>query len=430
LEQMVVPTLQVPSALEMMCPRVRGGAVGSISRRQFVTGTAGLAVLAGATSRRLGWIAQAADTGVSPALVWREIAHIETSTPGYRWPSLMRVDGLLSSPRAKWYMWASQHGDEEHGDTPVALWTAADPAGPWSLTPQVVLDGMASVGTPTPNYVVSHFAAPDIGWDSTGKRFIANPHSIRTNGYAEQDSFLIESPDGVTWHWLDNDNSPRLICGGDNSPDAFHTGYGRLLKTLDGRLVTAGARYWWLYSARRYANATGKGGAAGDRVVYRPWLASSTSLSAYPWIKQPTLAFDTVPEGSVLDGVPEGGVIRYHDIFEIGTFAQAAGQYWAVYGSAVDKGYPGGDLVRVGGASSPTTLDAAQQAPVARIPNSQQTTLTWARPSGGNVYHDASTGKLYLTTADAVQQVPNTSSGSSQSLAPTVITIYEAVSAP
>jgi hypothetical protein len=177
-----------------------------------------------------------------------------------------------------------------------------------------VFNGPPSPGFPS-NYQQSHFSSGDIVWDAARSRLVCSPHSLRLgphhNGEPSQDSFLIESADGVSWTFLDGDNAPRLLCGNTGDIDSVHTGYGRLLRDLDGFITTYQGRYWWIYRAQRHDAGANKA------TYYVPALASTPSLATYPWTKH-GIAFHTPWQDTGLFGV--------------GSFVRAASRHSVYYG--------------------------------------------------------------------------------------------------
>jgi hypothetical protein len=108
-----------------------------------------------------------------------------------------------------------------------------------------------------------------------------------------------------------------LLCGIAGTDDSVHTGYGRLLRDLDGNLVKYQNRYWWLYRGQRHD--------AGDTTMYyRPLLASTPTLSSRPWRKDGRAFTPLAPTAT--------------GIFTVGSFVSAADKRWAYYAESEDVG--------------------------------------------------------------------------------------------
>jgi hypothetical protein len=266
-------------------------------RETLVMGAKGTAALAG-----LSWLsaatAWAQDDGTFPRFVFEPVS----TSPLVVHNSTQRIEAILMHPSLlplrsltgrsdlpEWMLWAWHHDtDQAH----FHAWSAPTIEGPYTALPDLL---RPSSGFPA-GYQQNHFSSGDVVWDPVGGRLIASPHSQLTSiasGNAEvcQNSFLAQSTDGTTWTWLDADNSPRLVCGPAGSIDSVHTGYGRLLRDLDGILTTNAGRYWWMYRAQRHD--------AGSSVTfYTPALASNASLSGL-W-QSGVKAFDTATQNTGL----------------------------------------------------------------------------------------------------------------------------------
>lgn len=337
-----------------------------------------LGLMAGATALPLsaalpGGTATATDNNVNPRFVWEPVAGnpvVQTTGTGpgsvRMFPTLLPVGHLLPNALDAWYLWAWHHDSYPR----LHLWTAPRPEGPY--TERSVFAGPPSPGYPS-NYQQSHFSSGDIVWDAARQRLVCSPHSVRVephhNGEPCQDSFLMESADGLTWRFLDGDNAPRLLCGPTGSIDSVHTGYGRLLRDLDGFLTTYQGRYWWIYRAQRHDAG------ANQPTYYVPALASTPSLSAYPWTKHGK-AFDMAQQSTGL--------------FGIGSFVRAASKHSVYYaeGSAVLA--PTMQYLNISGG-----LDFAWTGPgyPIPIPNASATLVTGG---GANLIRDPATGVQYL----------------------------------
>jgi hypothetical protein len=265
----------------------------------------------------------AADDGATPRNSWQptpgKIAET-AARPGFSalmpdpqavrmFPSMLPVGHLTGDPDPanRWMLYAWQHDS----GAKLYIWRAPSPEGPWAPHP------MSPRPAPTPfpaGYTASHFSSGDIVWDPIGERLVGTPHSKKG---VEQPSFLIQSTDGVNWTWLDGDNAVRLPT--EPGPlDVNHTGYGRLLRDLDGHLVKfrdpatpsdPTTYYWWVY--KEQSGCTANPGCS----TKTPMLAKTPSLNAYPWIKW----------GPAHDLV--GGNVHFHEA----SFLKADGRIWLEY---------------------------------------------------------------------------------------------------
>lgn len=361
------------------------------SRRQLLTAT-GLGII----GLRLGTdvsSASATDDGVYPRYGWIPVASFETpGPPALMWPTLLPAGALTpSSALDYWYLWLWSHGDAVDPTTRLVLYTAPTPEGPYTNR-GAVLSGM-----PTParaGYNSQHLSAGDVVWDAVGSRYIASPHSIRTSydsstlGETPQDSFLIQSTNGRAWTWLDGNNSPRLVCGSPGTPDEVHTGYGRLLRDLDGHLYRLSGKYWWLYRAQRHDPAfADEPTQVNAPTLYRPWLASTPGLSSYPWTKESTQAFQPAT--------------TLASLFATGSFIRAASNCYASYCDGGPLGYPSAMAnLLVGPAASPADLATSPQVPIALVPDASTGSVASAATStGANLIRHPGTGVQYLVTS-------------------------------
>ncbi|MBA2609159.1 MAG: twin-arginine translocation signal domain-containing protein [Actinobacteria bacterium] len=264
-----------------------------MDRRDFLrtTGVAGAALTTGfgrsLLSPRLGGVTPAEQTGAMPT-IWKPTAlgpaMSHTTIPSD--PNTLRGHTTLMFVRDKlgnaaidnWYLWQWTHDTSR-----TYLYSAPKATGPFTAR------GFGNAPTPYPaNYLVNHFSSGDIVWEPERRVFISSPHGVRLppvpgNAEVSQDSFLTSSPDGLNWSWLDGDSRPRLICGPPKSVDSVHTGYGRLLRDLDGHIATQASQYWWIYRAQRndggnpihaihpFVDAVG--------TTYTPMLASTDDLT-------------------------------------------------------------------------------------------------------------------------------------------------------
>jgi hypothetical protein len=338
--------------------------------------------------------AEAVDNNVNPRIVWEPVEGnpvVQTTGTGpgpvRMFPTLLPMGHLIPNAIDAWYLWVWHHDTFPQ----LHLYTAPDAAGPY--TERNVYTGPPSPGFPS-NYQQSHFSSGDIVWDAARRRLICSVHSLRigrrsANGESCQDSFLIESADGLTWSFLDGDNSPRLLCGEPKSIDSVHTGYGRLLRDLDGFLTTYNGRYWWIYRAQRHD--------AGDNAptFYVPALASTPSLATYPWVKHGK-AFDMAQASTGL--------------FGIGSFVRAARKHSVYYAEGSALLAPSTQYLNTSGG-----LDFAWTGPghPVPIPNASETLVAGG---GANLIRDPVDGVQYL-----VQDALDLVSGGSQ------IRIYRSV---
>jgi hypothetical protein len=276
--------------------------------RRTLLKSAGMSALVVATGRMTG--TAGATDGQTPRLQWEPvgtapIATIASSNPHEAellHPTLLPLRSLTGrSTDPAWMLWAWHH-DTNNVDPHLHAWTASNVEGAFSALPEIPRPAGDYVDDPAGHaYTFGHFSSGDFGWDPDGQRLISTPHSVskyRPSGLAEtpQDSFMMESTDGVNWQWLDNDASARLRCGGIQDLDSNHTGYGRLLRDLDGRLQKVGGQYWWIYRGGHHSSA----GAENEISFCTPLLASATAIGG-PWIKRGK-AFDTPYENTTLLG--------------------------------------------------------------------------------------------------------------------------------
>jgi hypothetical protein len=337
-----------------------------LSRREALAVLAGVPLAAALPAR-------ATDDNVNVRFVWEPVdGNPVVRSPGTgpgavrMFPTLLPVGHLIPGALDAWYLWAWHHDSfpELH------LWTAPRPEGPY--TSRSVFHGPPAPGYPA-NYQQSHFSSGDIVWDPVGRRLVGSPHSLRLNssgnGEASQDSFLMQSTDGLTWTWLDGVNAPRLLCGPVGSIDSVHTGYGRLLRDLEGFLTTYQGRYWWLYRAQRHDAGANKS------TYYTPALASSPSLAAYPWTKH---------------GQAFGTAQAETGLFGIGSFVRAASRHSVYYGEGSAVLVPTAQYLNTSKA-----LDFAFTGPghPVPIPNASGTVATGG---GANVVRDPVTRVQYL----------------------------------
>lgn len=351
-----------------------------MDRRAFLALT-GLTAAGATASTLIGPTAAAVDDGKQPGLVWLPTklspaltVPLNTKDPASirGFPTMLPAGALLGENAIDaWYLWLWTH------DTPfVHLYTAPSPTGPFTARGQ----SAPPAGMPE-GYQTGHFSSGDVVWDPTGRRFICSPHSAATaqlagNSTIAQDSFLTTSTDGVHWTWLDGDNRPRLTCGPPGSIDSVHTGYGRLLRDLDGHITTHQDRYWWLYRAQRRD-------AGAPTYTYTPYLASAASLAD---------DFTTKRKAYNSNGLNLG-------LFDVGSFIRAGGAHHVFQTQSV---LPGNDLpipsLPYYNRTSPNNLDF--------LPVSVPVPLVVPGPgavlqSGTNVIRDPATRAVYLVTCAA-----------------------------
>jgi hypothetical protein len=281
----------------------------ALDRRQLLKAVGAGVVLSGIGSRLVGSDAAARTDGQTPRLQWVPVGNgpIASIASGNEHeaellhPTLLplrSLTGSASSPR--WMLWAWHH-DTNPVNPHFHAWTAESiEAGPFAAAPPIprpVGDYVAAPGV-NRNYSFGHFSSGDIVWDAAGGRLVSTPHSVATSRPASlaetpQDSFMMESADGLTWSWLDGSPVARLSCGGVSDLDSNHTGYGRLLRDLDGQAQQLGGRYWWIYRGGHHQTSS--------QISYcTPLLASAPSIGG-PWTKAGK-AFDTAYDDATLLG--------------------------------------------------------------------------------------------------------------------------------
>jgi hypothetical protein len=280
-----------------------------LTRRQLLAAS-GLGVVASAVGARLvGSDAMANTDGQTPRLQWvpvgsGPIATIASSNEHEAellHPTLLPVRALTGSATAPtWMLWAWHH-DTNNIDPHFHAWSTDDiEGGAFTAAPPIPRpdgDYVAAAGI-NRTYSWGHFSSGDIVWDAAGGRLVSTPHSVATSrpstlAETPQDSFMMQSTDGLTWTWLDGSPVARLSCGGVGDLDSNHTGYGRLLRDLDGQAQQVGGRYWWIYRGGHHLTSS--------EISYcTPLLASATYLGG-PWTKVGK-AFDTAYEDATLLG--------------------------------------------------------------------------------------------------------------------------------
>lgn len=277
-----------------------------ISRRTLLRG-AGTSAAVLAVGGRLA-LSRAATDGQTPRLQWvpvstAPIASIASSNvheAELLHPTLLPLRWLTGSATApEWVVWAWHH-DTNNVNPHLHAWTASNVEGSFTAAPPIPRP--AGDYQPNPvtghSYSFGHFSSGDIVWDAEGGRLISTPHSVSTyrpSSLAEtpQDSFMMESTDGFTWTWLDGDATARLMCGDSNALDSNHTGYGRLLRDLNGTLQRLGGQYWWIYRGGHHPKSS-------TLSLCTPLLASSSSIGG-PWVKRGK-AYDTAFVNTTLLG--------------------------------------------------------------------------------------------------------------------------------
>lgn len=273
------------------------------SRRTLLK-SAGFSALAVASGRMSG--TAGATDGQTPRLVWEPVgtAPIATIASSHAteaellFPSLLPLRALTGrSTDPAWMLWAWHH-DTMTSNPHFHAWSAQDVEGAFTQLPPIARPSGDYVSSDTTDpYTFGHFSSGDIVWDTVGQRLVSTPHSVhwtRPAGLAEtpQDSFMMESTDGITWQWLGGDASPRITCGDITAADSNHTGYGRLLRDLDGRAQRVNGEYWWVYRGGHHAT--------NAQMYCTPLLASATDLGG-PWTKRGK-AFDTAYQDTTLLG--------------------------------------------------------------------------------------------------------------------------------
>jgi hypothetical protein len=383
----------------------KGVFVTTYSRRQALQ-VLGLATLSVPLVRALP--ARATDDGQSIQTAWRLVGtqpivaaprvtsigggtDVESQFEEHTVLPMRALTGNASDPA--WVLWAWHH--DSVSPPHFHAWTAPAITGPWDTAPRTINRPTTDVvydaaGITASGYDQNHFSCGDIAWDPLGRRFVSTPHFVRRsvdplNNEPCQDSFLMESTDGFTWSWLGGWNQPRLVCGPPaNSADSVHTGYGRLLRDLDGTLAQNGGKYWWIYRAQRNdRNLFGQprpknpqtGQPIGAGTLYRPALASATSLDQQTWSKDGTLfTTSTANTGQ----------------FAMSSFVQANGtpSLYYVMGNLV--GPPSVDMFTT---STDGTTNLAVPGTV--VPFAGPDTATSFITSGASIIRDPDTHQLY-----------------------------------
>ena len=283
--------------------------------RVFVIAAA-LSLLVGAVPSAVGMsitetvAATTAENVPDPSTGWLPVDYVPHAlpvhTPGERpgeaqFPTILRVDNLPLTERvydARFYLWSWTHGMSprtlENGGR-MRLATADSLEGPWTdrgwLTPK---EGMAPVG-----WNVASWTAGDVVWSPKHRKFFSTPKSGRGRGaeaqlgsHCDDDSFLMESVDGVNWA-LSPVQQPILTCG--SGYDDMDHGYGRLLRVAG----PAGAERWiWMFrgnEARTPEQYITYSIAMADD-IYGPWTKAADNPVFDPKMR------GVLENGSTLDG--------------------------------------------------------------------------------------------------------------------------------
>jgi hypothetical protein len=277
--------------------------VSPFSRRTLLK-SAGLSALVAASGRMAG--TAAATDGQTPRLQWEPVGTAPIATIASSnvheaellFPSMLPLRALTGrSSDPAWMLWAWHH-DTMKTNPHLHAWTAVDIEGAFTKLPPIARPAGDYISDSADNpYSFGHFSSGDVVWDPVGQRLVSTPHSVHWSRPKEldetpQDSFMMESTDGINWQWLGGDASPRLRCGDDTAADSNHTGYGRLLRDLDGRLQRVDGQYWWVYRGGHHAK--------GQQMYCTPLLLSATDIGG-PWTKRGK-AFDTVYQDTTLLG--------------------------------------------------------------------------------------------------------------------------------
>lgn len=221
-----------------------------LTRREALRlGALGAAALATPSLLRPG-TARAADAEVARA--WTLEGDVVTRAPFWQddteqvlWTTLMRVDDKLAAPDGRWYLWHSTH------DTPILRrYSAPEIAGPWTEHDLCVLPQM-----PSP-WDSRHRQCPDIAWDPAGRRFLASIHSLAYSPRLMQNTFMLESRDGVTWTLMSN--APAVPIGTKTAFDGYAIDYGRFLRDPHGNLARVNGLYvWYFRGTKKIAQLSG-----------------------------------------------------------------------------------------------------------------------------------------------------------------------------
>jgi hypothetical protein len=393
----------------------------AVSRRDVLRGGLGLTGVLALGSRVVATPrAYATDDGVNVRSVWQPITSVAIPRPDALHPTLIPAGHFTpSTARDAWHLYVWSHGKGDGDPTDFRLFSAPSPEGPYT-DEGLLLEGCL---TPVPSgYKDFHFDSGDIVWDAANSRYVSSPHALRASwdptvvGENPQDSFLIQSTDGINWSWLDGDNSVRLRCGPPGTADEVHTGYGRLLRDLDGVLTKWNGYYWWLYRAQRHGPrsiATGVDPVNTRNIaptVYRPWIAKAGALSS-SWAKAADQAFIALPQ-------PDVGAIG------MGAFVKAADKFWVQYACGTDGTGLAAAQWLLGGADSADAglLTAKQQpTPLAPYPSTDDVAndaLSAAKMGAGNIIRDPVSRTQYLVAV---------STGTESAGIPARATIYQSV---
>ena len=306
-----------------------------------------------------------------------------------------------------WYLWVWTH------DSPrMFLWSAPQPEGPW--TPR----GNGVPGQPPETLFVGppgpmrswnkpgHFSSGDVAWDAVNRRFISTPHTqlyVAESGKAEvtQNSLVMESFDGRSWHFISNDDGgstipgdARLVCGPKMTADSIATTYGRLLRDLDGNLIRHNGRYWWVHRAHRHDAPLL--GLINQPSLYSVALSSAASLSAGRWDRYTTSLF--TPAG------PYGP----ESISGFGSFIRANGKVSITYAPGPGEGFGSRNFLNVSSGADPTTgyTGFGQPVPLARTEPttllSEQAGYIIRKPGTDEQYQVVATTRVGVNTGSSI----------------------------
>lgn len=148
----------------------------------------------------------------------------DTSLSSIYWPSVTNVEGKLTSPLGKYYLWFST--DHGQGNGRIALATADALEGPWTQR------GVVWQYSTSPGGSGTETETPSVVWDYANERFIMyHQQEGPTGAVAAQVTMGATSPDGLAW------TSIGIVLDVRNANDwraPLHTGYFRAFYVGNG----------------------------------------------------------------------------------------------------------------------------------------------------------------------------------------------------
>lgn len=199
--------------------------------------------------------------------------------------TLMRVDGKLGLRSQTYYLWFWTHDN-----VLMRLYTSSKSSGPFtaaSIGPGN--DGLCTLPLPPDGYDKGHLSAGDVVWDPDTSRFYTCPHSrLPYPNDSRQDTFLMSSPDGITWTYVGYESNPRdarpIIAHQISGYDDRSATYGRFMRDIDGNIARYGSdrRVAIFYRGEYWADPNNSG---SSRLSMLAATAPSLGPGAQQWTK-------------------------------------------------------------------------------------------------------------------------------------------------